>query len=101
MGIQDKIDQIRQKPEHIRLRYAWMFTAIAMVFIIAVWFLSLRTKSNQAKGPVLSESQKETLKNLQDQKKSLKDATNQVKSALDQANSLESQPASDNNQNAN
>lgn len=101
MSIQDKIDQIRQKPEHIRLRYAWMFTAIAMIFIIAIWFFSLSTKGDQIKGPVLSEGQKEALKNLQDQKKSLKDATDQVKSALEQANNLQAQQDSNSNQGAN
>jgi hypothetical protein len=38
-----KIEKIREKPEHIRLRYVWLAVAISMFFILIIWFLSLRS----------------------------------------------------------
>jgi heme exporter protein D len=41
MKISEKISQIRQQPEHIRLRYVWSAVAISMFFIIAIWIFSM------------------------------------------------------------
>lgn len=41
MSISDKIEEIRRKPEHIRMRYVWAGVAIAMFFIIIIWLFSL------------------------------------------------------------
>jgi hypothetical protein len=42
MSISDKINEIRQKPEHIRLRYVWAAVAVSMFFIVIVWLFSLQ-----------------------------------------------------------
>ncbi len=42
MSISDKIEEIRKKPEHIRLRYVWAGVLITMLFIVIIWFLSLQ-----------------------------------------------------------
>ena len=44
MNIMDKIEEIRQKPEHIRMRYVWLSVAIVMAFIILVWVFSLKAE---------------------------------------------------------
>ncbi len=41
MGIMDKVEEIRKKPEHIRVRYAWFFVAISMIFVITIWIFSI------------------------------------------------------------
>lgn len=41
MSISDKIEEIRKKPEHVRMRYVWVGVAIAMFFIIIIWLFSL------------------------------------------------------------
>ena len=48
MSIYDKIEQIRQKPEHIRVRYVWICVAISMVFVLGIWVLSLNGRQYQA-----------------------------------------------------
>jgi predicted PurR-regulated permease PerM len=53
MGIQNKIEEIRKKPEHIRLRYVWAMVAISMFFIIIIWFFSLKASQTQT-APVTS-----------------------------------------------
>lgn len=42
MSISDKIEEIRKKPEHIRLRYVWFGVAIVMLFVIIIWLFSLQ-----------------------------------------------------------
>jgi len=42
MDIKRKIEEIRQKPERIRLHYIWGLVAISMFFIIIIWVLSIK-----------------------------------------------------------
>lgn len=37
-----KIEEIRQKPEHIRLQYTLGIVLVCMVFVIGIWILTLR-----------------------------------------------------------
>lgn len=41
MDISKKIEEIRQKPEHVRIRYVWGSVAVSMVLIIIIWIFSL------------------------------------------------------------
>lgn len=43
MDIFEKIDQIREKPEHVRIFYVWFFVVIFMIFVVFVWFISLKS----------------------------------------------------------
>ena len=42
MDIFDKLEKIRRKPEHIRLRYVWGAVAVCMFFLVFVWIFSLK-----------------------------------------------------------
>ena len=42
MNIADKIEEIRQKPEHIRIRYVWLSVAATMALILIIWIFSLK-----------------------------------------------------------
>jgi len=42
MGLIEKIEEIRKKPDHIKLRYVWFFVFLCMILIIAIWFFSLQ-----------------------------------------------------------
>src|SRR3990172_10531621 len=42
MSIADKIEEIRKKPEYVRLRYVWFFVALSMLFVVALWIFSLK-----------------------------------------------------------
>lgn len=41
MDFKTKIEEIRQKPEHIRRRYVIILVAISMFFIIIFWIFSM------------------------------------------------------------
>ena len=47
MNIYDKIEEIRHKPDHIRIRYVWSCVAVSMVIVIAIWALSLKSRQYQ------------------------------------------------------
>ena len=42
MDINKKIEEIRQKPEHERIRYVWGMVAVSMFFVILLWIVSLK-----------------------------------------------------------
>jgi len=42
MSILDKIEEIRKKPEHIRLRYVWIGVFISMIFVVIIWIFSFK-----------------------------------------------------------
>jgi uncharacterized protein YlxW (UPF0749 family) len=83
MGLQDKIEEIRKKPEHIRIRYVWMWVGISMVFIIAIWIVSI-VAQNRKTETIDNTSNQQLLEQFQNQKKSLEDTTKQMKNSLDQ-----------------
>jgi hypothetical protein len=96
MNLQDKIKEIQQKPEHIRLRYVWGCVAISMFFIVVLWVFSMtagRVSSNESG---LSESQ--IMQEFQTQKQSMEEYKNQLKdvqsSFKDLQNQAQNQPES-------
>lgn len=49
MNLSEKIDEIRHKPEHIRIRYVWGMVVISMFFIVIIWVFSLKENLQQFK----------------------------------------------------
>ncbi len=43
MDIGKKIEEIRNKPEHIREKYVWLSVGICMVLIFGIWLFSFKT----------------------------------------------------------
>jgi hypothetical protein len=41
-NISDKIEAIRQKPEHIRMRYAVGLALLCMIFVTLLWLLTIK-----------------------------------------------------------
>ncbi len=48
MGLTEKIEEIRKKPDHIKLRYVWFFVIICMLLIVSIWFLSVKADINDS-----------------------------------------------------
>lgn len=77
--LSDKIEQIRQQPEHIRLKYVWGSVALSMILIIFIWLMSVVAMFKGS--PVEQnndniESLKAQLQNINQQAPSLKDMDN-------------------------
>jgi len=81
MDLAKKIEEIKRKPEHIRLRYVWFFVAMSMVVVLFVWFFSLKIQMAQFNGSEnkMPESFSATVNDFNTQSKSLKDAVNNTK----------------------
>lgn len=47
MGIQKKIEEIRQKPEQQRVRYVWMVVIVCMFFLVILWIFSVKDLFNR------------------------------------------------------
>jgi len=90
MNIYEKIEEIRNKPEHIRMRYVWILMIVSMVIIITIWIISFwGAKSRQAieNDPMEVfndlKSQTQTLDQYKDQADELKDNFNQLKNDIE------------------
>ncbi|HCP08367.1 MAG TPA: hypothetical protein DIT25_01040 [Candidatus Moranbacteria bacterium] len=83
MNLLDHIENIRQKPEHIRMRYVWAFVAISMAFVFIIWFFSIKTEQKE-KAPIISEEvfNSEAVTGFKDQKENLKSAVEGVRSVI-------------------
>lgn len=71
MGLIDKIEEIRKKPEYIRRRYVWIGVFISMIFVMIIWIFSFKLTVK----PVEIKNQRGD--NL---KKNFEDAKNQIPS---------------------
>lgn len=40
--IERKIEEIRQKPEHVRVWYAWVGVFVVMFFVVLIWIFTLQ-----------------------------------------------------------
>ena len=41
--IEKKVEDIREQPEHIRMRYVWLAVGATMFLVIFIWLVSMRT----------------------------------------------------------
>lgn len=48
MNLNEKIKEIRQKPELVRLRYVWSAVAVFMFLVIILWVFSLKETLSRA-----------------------------------------------------
>jgi len=71
MSILDKIEEVRKKPEYIRLRYVWAGVFISMIFVVIIWIFSFKLTVR----PVKIENQ-----GVDNLKKNVEDAKNQMPS---------------------
>jgi len=45
--IEQKVDDIREQPEHIRMRYVWLAVGVTMFLVIFIWLVSIKTNFTQ------------------------------------------------------
>lgn len=85
MNITEKIEQIRQKPEHIRVRYVWFFVFVSMFLVLTVWYFSTKTQMMQINGTsnnAVTEDLGAAIDQFSQQGESIKDAVDKTKQSL-------------------
>ena len=50
MNIQEKLEEIKRQPEHIRMRYVLASVFISMIFVLVVWIISLKQNFKTIQG---------------------------------------------------
>jgi hypothetical protein len=83
MGLYEKIEEIRSKPEHIRIRYVWFMVFVSMVCIIFLWWFSFKSKQVETSSALDGLRNSEIIPQLNEQKESLKTTVNETKNVLD------------------
>jgi Tfp pilus assembly protein PilN len=77
ININRKLEEIRQQPEHIRMRYVWGAVAVSMFLIILIWIFSFKSTFNSAS------SDKVTLPDLKSAYESSKQELPSIQSFID------------------
>lgn len=75
MNINQKIEEIRRQPEHIRMRWVWGAVTVSMFFIFMLWLFSLQVMFQQETDTSGSDAQNfgEALDKIKETAPSLKD----------------------------
>ncbi|MFA7209603.1 MAG: hypothetical protein WC120_04955 [Parcubacteria group bacterium] len=85
MGLMEKIEEIRKKPEHIRRRYVWFFVGVSMVFIMMIWFFSFENRSfDQTLESGSFNDMADVAEQFEVQKDSVKNTVDNVKNVISQ-----------------
>ena len=45
MNLFDKIESVRKKPKHIRMRYVLVCVIVSLIFVIIIWISSFQSKN--------------------------------------------------------
>lgn len=92
MNLSSKIEEIRQKPEHVRLRYVWFLVVLCMTFVFIIWIFSL--KSQPVSAPITQDNiiSPDLTNELQTQKESWQETQQQLKNSLNEAQNSTTAP---------
>lgn len=83
MGLYGKIEEIRNKPEHIRIRYVWFMVFISTLAIIFLWWFSFKSKQMESNPALESIRSSEIIPQINEQKDSLKNTAQEAKTVLE------------------
>jgi len=84
MNIHEKLESIRSKPEHIRMRYVWFFVAVSMLFVIILWILSFQVSQKESQPDPAGNNlfNSDIIDQFSEQKKILDDTREKVENSL-------------------
>jgi hypothetical protein len=92
MRIQEKIEEIRNQPQHVRWRYTFASVFVCMFFVVGIWFMSLGQMFSKTSTEGMNESLDKAQKTLIDGKsqyETLQESLNRVPEAMRKAASEE------------
>ena len=95
--IKEKLEQINNQSEHIRMRYVWGCVAVSMFVIFIVWIFSIVSMfTNNQVAPLDNSNVADIQKQFQDLKEqtpSLKSLSDQSVDALNEGAAIQQNPA--------
>lgn len=88
MKLEEKIENIRKQPDHIRLRWVWGSVLVSMLIIFIIWIFSINLMFKNGKNDlpqntdVLVSDLKDQTNQIKEQAKTLKAGTEGVSQAI-------------------
>ncbi|MEN8252679.1 MAG: hypothetical protein ABFQ53_03805 [Patescibacteria group bacterium] len=86
--LEQKVEEVRRKPEHIRVRYVWGSVIIIMLIIIFIWLVSMKTSFSQLNNDTETQS---SIKEFQKQISEIQEKT-QIEESISIDTLLEESP---------
>lgn len=71
LNVWKKIEEIRQKPEQVRMRYVFLSLFVSMFFVVSIWLLSLEESVQNLKKSVPQSSSDERADSSKEEQPSL------------------------------
>jgi len=75
MSIYDKLEEIRKKPEHVRMRFVWAMVTLSMIFVLVIWAISMKADQKKDVEIMNAATSSEIVNQFKEQKDSLKNVT--------------------------
>lgn len=91
MKINEKIEMIRQQPDHVRIKWVWICVAISMFVVLVLWIFSMTSlfmKDEVGPENVVNENVEnlgQQMKELQEQASSIKSLNSQISDEIENA----------------
>ncbi|HPN96874.1 MAG TPA: hypothetical protein PLK35_03845 [Candidatus Moranbacteria bacterium] len=82
MNIKDKIEEIKQKPEHVRIRYAWGLSFFCTLIIVIIWLITLVAQKDTTDDSLPMPNQ-EILDEFQEQKTEIEETGDNIKKTFE------------------
>jgi len=85
MNLSEKIEEIKRKPEHVRLRYVWFFVSVSMVVVISIWILSIKADVGNVNSEI---SEMRSTNDLDDVSKKIGEQKEMLQSAFESSKEM-------------
>lgn len=91
MGLIEKIEEIRKKPDQIKMRYVWILVLICLPVILLIWFFSIKNdlgESSERKSNLkqstneIQKSGADLLREIEKQKENMQNAESSLQSEM-------------------
>lgn len=84
MSIESKIDEIRSKPEYVRVRYAWGLSIGITLLVVVLWIMSLGVQEDEVSTQsILGEEQMNTLDEIKAEGNNLQETARDIKNSVE------------------
>lgn len=100
MDLNKKIEQLRQQPEHVRVRYVWICVVISMFVVLIVWFFSIASMFAEEKNNS-GQTAVEIVPSIDEQFKKLREQAPSLENLKDQSLNIDDESAASADKNAN
>jgi hypothetical protein len=83
MWLVDFIENLQEKPKHVRVRIMWLSVFVCMLIIFSFWVFSLKyTLKKNASAPIVPQEVQNSVKNIKEQLPAVKNNLGDMKAGI-------------------